>query len=179
MKIQQWSCLFHIICTNQQLPATCGAWQLSKLKRFLATLQQFGNDISPEIGEKVRTLVLAPVNSTVTIEEFLASSRRLQTFLFVLFLFHSSRPTCLCCSKNCCTALGLPSRPHPSTWLNANTVCSTQVLRPPLILLSCSWKCMEMGKGPVQRGKPKRAALSLIFWNGSELSLSCERKRTG
>ncbi|XP_029538474.1 protein CBFA2T2-like isoform X2 [Oncorhynchus nerka] len=55
---------------NQQLPATCGARQLSKLKRFLTTLQQFGNDISPEIGESVRNLVLALVNSTVTIEEF-------------------------------------------------------------------------------------------------------------
>ncbi|XP_043946204.1 protein CBFA2T2 isoform X2 [Protopterus annectens] len=55
---------------TQQLPATCGARQLSKLKRFLTTLQQFGNDISLEIGEKVRTLVLALVNSTVTIEEF-------------------------------------------------------------------------------------------------------------
>ncbi|KAM4032145.1 protein CBFA2T2 isoform 4-T4 [Anomaloglossus baeobatrachus] len=55
---------------NQQLPATCGVRQLSKLKRFLTTLQQFGNDISPEIGEKVRTLVLALVNSTITIEEF-------------------------------------------------------------------------------------------------------------
>uniref|UniRef100_A0A8C7CDC8 CBFA2/RUNX1 partner transcriptional co-repressor 2 n=1 Tax=Oncorhynchus kisutch TaxID=8019 RepID=A0A8C7CDC8_ONCKI len=46
---------------NQQLPATCGARQLSKLKRFLTTLQQFGNDISPEIGESVRNLVLALV----------------------------------------------------------------------------------------------------------------------
>ncbi|XP_048464486.1 protein CBFA2T1-like [Rhincodon typus] len=55
---------------SQQLPATCGARQLSKLKRFLTTLQQFGNDISPEIGERVRSLVLALVNSTVTIEEF-------------------------------------------------------------------------------------------------------------
>ncbi|CAG07089.1 unnamed protein product, partial [Tetraodon nigroviridis] len=55
---------------NQQLPATCGARQLSKLKRFLTTLQQFGNDISPEIGDNVRSLVLALVNSTVTIEEF-------------------------------------------------------------------------------------------------------------
>ncbi|CAL9704981.1 unnamed protein product [Knipowitschia caucasica] len=55
---------------NQQLPATCGARQLSKLKRFLTTLQQFGNDISPEIGDSVRNLVLALVNSTVTIEEF-------------------------------------------------------------------------------------------------------------
>nr|5ECJ_A Chain A, PR domain zinc finger protein 14,Protein CBFA2T2 [Mus musculus]5ECJ_B Chain B, PR domain zinc finger protein 14,Protein CBFA2T2 [Mus musculus] len=56
--------------SSGSLPATCGARQLSKLKRFLTTLQQFGNDISPEIGEKVRTLVLALVNSTVTIEEF-------------------------------------------------------------------------------------------------------------
>ncbi|XP_051887046.1 protein CBFA2T1-like isoform X5 [Pristis pectinata] len=46
---------------SQQLPATCGARQLSKLKRFLTTLQQFGNDISPEIGERVRSLVLALV----------------------------------------------------------------------------------------------------------------------
>ena len=56
--------------TNQQLPATCGAGQLRKLKHFLATLQQFGNDLSPETGEKVWTLVLALVNSTVTVEEF-------------------------------------------------------------------------------------------------------------
>ncbi|XP_048405906.1 protein CBFA2T2-like isoform X4 [Stegostoma tigrinum] len=47
--------------SSQQLPATCGARQLSKLKRFLTTLQQFGNDISPEIGERVRSLVLALV----------------------------------------------------------------------------------------------------------------------
>lgn len=53
--------------TNQQLPATCGARQLSKLKRFLTTLQQFGNDISPEIGEKVRTLVLALVVSMASL----------------------------------------------------------------------------------------------------------------
>ncbi|XP_055768525.1 protein CBFA2T1-like isoform X1 [Salvelinus fontinalis] len=55
---------------NQLLPLACGARQLSKLKRFLTTLQQFGNDISPEIGERVRTLVLGLVNSTLTIEEF-------------------------------------------------------------------------------------------------------------
>ncbi|XP_030072319.1 protein CBFA2T1 isoform X1 [Microcaecilia unicolor] len=55
---------------TQQLPPACGARQLSKLKRFLTTLQQFGNDISPEIGERVRTLVLGLVNSTLTIEEF-------------------------------------------------------------------------------------------------------------
>ncbi|XP_035273986.1 protein CBFA2T3 isoform X5 [Anguilla anguilla] len=55
---------------TQQLPPACGARQLCKLKRFLTTLQQFGNDISPEIGERVRTLVLGLVNSTLTIEEF-------------------------------------------------------------------------------------------------------------
>lgn len=49
--------------STHQLPPACGARQLSKLKRFLTTLQQFGNDISPEIGEKVRTLVLALVVS--------------------------------------------------------------------------------------------------------------------
>ncbi|XP_062923372.1 protein CBFA2T1 isoform X2 [Mobula hypostoma] len=56
--------------TNQQLPRTCGARQLTKLKRFLTTVQQFANDISPEIGERVRSLVLGLVNSTQTIEEF-------------------------------------------------------------------------------------------------------------
>ena len=47
--------------SSQQLPPACGARQLSKLKRFLTTLQQFGSDISPEIGERVRTLVLGLV----------------------------------------------------------------------------------------------------------------------
>ena len=48
---------------NLQLPPTCGAKQLAKLKRFLTTLQQFGSDISTEIGERVRALVLALVVS--------------------------------------------------------------------------------------------------------------------
>lgn len=48
-----------------QLPPACGARQLSKLKRFLTTLQQFGSDISPEIGERVRGLVMNLVVSTV------------------------------------------------------------------------------------------------------------------
>ncbi|XP_048210898.1 LOW QUALITY PROTEIN: protein CBFA2T3 [Perognathus longimembris pacificus] len=56
--------------STQHLPPACGARQLSKLKRFLTTLQQFGSDISPEIGERVRALVLGLVNSTLTIEEF-------------------------------------------------------------------------------------------------------------
>ena len=40
------------------LPPTCGVRQLSKLKRFLTTLQQFGSDISPDIGERVRGLIV-------------------------------------------------------------------------------------------------------------------------
>lgn len=48
-----------------QLPPACGARQLSKLKRFLTTLQQFGSDISPEIGERVRGLVLNLVVSSL------------------------------------------------------------------------------------------------------------------
>ena len=38
--------------------STNGAKQLSKLKRFLTTLQQFASDISPEINERVKSLIL-------------------------------------------------------------------------------------------------------------------------
>ncbi|XP_022248221.1 protein CBFA2T3-like, partial [Limulus polyphemus] len=44
--------------------------QLSKLKRFLTTLQQFGNDISRDVGERVHSLILLLVNSAISIEEF-------------------------------------------------------------------------------------------------------------
>jgi predicted PurR-regulated permease PerM len=39
--------------------------QLNKLKRFLSTLYHFGSDISNEIGERVRALILALVVSFV------------------------------------------------------------------------------------------------------------------
>ncbi|XP_071785843.1 protein CBFA2T1-like isoform X5 [Asterias amurensis] len=55
---------------GQELPPACGARQLSKLKRFLTTLQQFGSDISPEIGERVRNLVMGLVNNALTVEDF-------------------------------------------------------------------------------------------------------------
>ncbi|KAG9352482.1 hypothetical protein JZ751_020896 [Albula glossodonta] len=55
--------------STQQLPPACGARQLCKLKRFLTTLQQFGNDISPEIGEPIVS-AHCDYNSTLTIEEF-------------------------------------------------------------------------------------------------------------
>ncbi|XP_076325565.1 protein CBFA2T1-like isoform X2 [Tachypleus tridentatus] len=47
-----------------------GIRQLSKLKRFLTTLQQFGSDISPDVGERVHSLILGLVNSSITIDEF-------------------------------------------------------------------------------------------------------------
>ena len=51
---------------SQQLPPACGARQLSKLKRFLTTLIQFGSDVSAQIGERVRDLVLAVVVSQLS-----------------------------------------------------------------------------------------------------------------
>lgn len=50
--------------------AAAGARQLSKVKRFLTTLQQFGSDVSPEVGERVHGLILGLVSSTISIEEF-------------------------------------------------------------------------------------------------------------
>lgn len=38
--------------------ATCVTRPLTKVKRFLGTLVQFGSDISPDIGDRVRSLVL-------------------------------------------------------------------------------------------------------------------------
>ncbi|GIY46476.1 protein CBFA2T1 [Caerostris extrusa] len=43
---------------------------LGKLKRFLTTLQQFGADISPDTGERMHTLILGLVSSSLPIEEF-------------------------------------------------------------------------------------------------------------
>ncbi|MBV99142.1 Protein CBFA2T3, partial [Eschrichtius robustus] len=63
--------------STQQLPPACGARQLSKLKRFLATLQQFGSDISPEIGERVRTLVLGLVANLPLLQRELLHCARL------------------------------------------------------------------------------------------------------
>ncbi|XP_022254577.1 protein CBFA2T1-like isoform X1 [Limulus polyphemus] len=55
---------------NQGDTVSSGVRQLSKLKRFLTTLQQFGSDISPDVGERVHNLILGLVNSSITIEEF-------------------------------------------------------------------------------------------------------------
>jgi len=58
------------LLNGMQLPHTCATRQLSKLKRFLTTLQQFGSDISPEIGERVRGLIVNLINSGISVEEF-------------------------------------------------------------------------------------------------------------
>ncbi|XP_076268846.1 CBFA2/RUNX1 partner transcriptional co-repressor nervy [Rhynchophorus ferrugineus] len=44
--------------------------QLTKVKKFLSTLVQFGNDINQDVGERVKSLVLNLVSSNLTIEEF-------------------------------------------------------------------------------------------------------------
>lgn len=46
-------------------PSINGAKQLNKLKRFLTTLQQFASDISPEINERVKNLILNLIVSLV------------------------------------------------------------------------------------------------------------------
>nr|XP_022913721.1 protein CBFA2T1 isoform X2 [Onthophagus taurus] len=50
--------------------ASCITRPLVKVKRFLSTLVQFGTDISSDIGERVRSLVLNLVSSNLSIEEF-------------------------------------------------------------------------------------------------------------
>ncbi|NXM15655.1 MTG16 protein, partial [Ploceus nigricollis] len=85
--------------STPQLPPACGARQLSKLKRFLTTLQQFGNDISPEIGERVRTLVLGLVNSTLTIEEFHAKLQEATNFPLRPFVIPFLKRELLHCAR--------------------------------------------------------------------------------
>ncbi|XP_015923509.1 protein CBFA2T1 isoform X5 [Parasteatoda tepidariorum] len=41
-----------------------------KIKRFLATLQQFASDMSTDVGERVHNLIIGLVSSSVTIEDF-------------------------------------------------------------------------------------------------------------
>ncbi|GFU07779.1 protein CBFA2T1 [Nephila pilipes] len=41
-----------------------------KIKRFLATLQQFASDMSVEVGERVHSLIIGLVSSSVSIEDF-------------------------------------------------------------------------------------------------------------
>uniref|UniRef100_A0A8C4F2Z4 CBFA2/RUNX1 partner transcriptional co-repressor 2 n=1 Tax=Dicentrarchus labrax TaxID=13489 RepID=A0A8C4F2Z4_DICLA len=116
---------------NQQLPATCGARQLSKLKRFLTTLQQFGNDISPEIGDSVRSLVLALVNSTVTIEEFHSRLQEATNFPlrpFVIPFLKVNTSSTSSSSSYICFAL--------FRWITSLFLCSSGIFLP-LSQLSC------------------------------------------
>ncbi|XP_022251834.1 protein CBFA2T3-like [Limulus polyphemus] len=53
-----------------EVPLACNIRQLSKLKRFLTTLEQFGSDISPEVCENVHNLILGLVDSSLSVEEF-------------------------------------------------------------------------------------------------------------
>ncbi len=49
--------------TRPSSPIQTSSKQLDKLRRFLSTLYHFGSDISNDIGERVRTLILALVVS--------------------------------------------------------------------------------------------------------------------
>lgn len=51
------------LSSSSMQAVVCGAKQLNKLKRFLTTLLQFANDISPEISECVKNLILNLINS--------------------------------------------------------------------------------------------------------------------
>ncbi|XP_054164329.1 protein CBFA2T1-like [Oppia nitens] len=44
--------------------------QITKLKRFLTTLYQFANEISHEVGDRVKQLIFALINGTISTEEF-------------------------------------------------------------------------------------------------------------
>ncbi|CAF4038175.1 unnamed protein product [Rotaria sp. Silwood2] len=56
--------------TQANSPLQSISRQLNKLKRFLSTLYYFGSDISNEIGERVRALILALINNALSVEEF-------------------------------------------------------------------------------------------------------------
>ena len=58
------------LSNSQHMPASFGAKQLNKLKRFLTTLQQFAADISPETGDRVRNLILSLIVSYFEINAF-------------------------------------------------------------------------------------------------------------
>ncbi|CAF5215796.1 unnamed protein product [Rotaria magnacalcarata] len=51
-------------------PTQIPSKQLDKIRCFLSTLYYFGSDISNEIGEHVRALILALVNNALSVEEF-------------------------------------------------------------------------------------------------------------
>jgi hypothetical protein len=53
------------LLSSSHSPLQSSTKQLNKLKRFLSTLYHFGSDISNEIGEHVRALILALVVSFV------------------------------------------------------------------------------------------------------------------
>lgn len=57
-----------------------GARQLNKVKRFLTTLQQFGSDVAPDVGERVHALILGLVSSTITIEDFHQSIQEITNY---------------------------------------------------------------------------------------------------
>nr|XP_014347424.1 PREDICTED: protein CBFA2T2 [Latimeria chalumnae] len=146
---------------NQQLPATCGARQLSKLKRFLTTLQQFGNDISLEIGEKVRTLVLALVKSLVTIEEFHSKLQEATNFPlrpFVIPFLKANLPLLQRELLHCARA----AKQTPSQYLaqHEHTLLSSNV-----VPYEDSSELLMEEKENGKRSSPDRASVAHVSWD--------------
>lgn len=56
--------------TGSISPSQSASKQLNKLKRFLSTLYYFGSDISNEIGERIRALILALIVSYFVLISF-------------------------------------------------------------------------------------------------------------
>ncbi|XP_067929481.1 protein CBFA2T3-like isoform X2 [Watersipora subatra] len=104
---------------NLQLPPTCGAKQLAKLKRFLTTLQQFGSEISTEIGERVRALVLTLVNSQMTIEDFHAKLQETTNFPLKPFVIPFLKATLPSLQRELLQCAQL-SRQSPQQYLSNN-----------------------------------------------------------
>lgn len=73
-----------------------------------------------------------------------------------------SGPTCLCCSENCCTALGRQRSQSQYLAQHEHLLLNTSIASP-ADSSELLMKCMEMEKAQ-SRGEPRRAALSLIFW---------------
>lgn len=93
--LQQMAAAAEETTSSGQDSPTSPTKQLSKLKRFLKTIHHLGSDISPEIGELVRNLVLALVNNKISIEEFHEKLHRATNFPlrpFVIPFLKSSLP---------------------------------------------------------------------------------------
>ena len=97
--------------TGNETLASGGVNQLNKLKRFLSTVQQFADDISTDIGDTVRTLVLGlVVSNNLPLCFYISKISLIETILFPLHIRQCAALLILGC-------VPYPSRPATSGWL--------------------------------------------------------------